>query len=128
MAICLITRDRRPPRGAQRGGLDAVVLLCRAHGLPEPERESPFHPSRKWRADYLWRDARVILEVDGGIYRGVKGGGTAIGGHSSIAGILRDMEKANAAQLCGYLYLRATPEHVRRGAVLDLLRQAFARG
>jgi hypothetical protein len=109
-------------------GLDAVVLLCRAHGFPLPETETRFHPSRRWRADYLWRDARVILEVDGGMYRGVKGGGTAIGGHSSVVGILRDMEKANAAQLCGYVFLRATPQQVTRGDVAALLRQAFERG
>jgi hypothetical protein len=113
-------------RGSVLGGtLDAIVLLCRAHRWPEPETEQRFHPTRKWRADYLWRDARVILEVDGGIYRGGKGGGTELGGHSSVGGILRDIDKANAAQLCGFLYLRTTPAHVRRGDVVGLLRQAL---
>ena len=126
MTVCLV--GPRKPKGAHVGGLDAVVLLCRAHGFPLPETEQRFHPSRRWRADYLWRDARVILEVDGGIYRGGKGGGMAIGGHSSIAGILRDMEKGNQAQLCGYVYLRATPAQVARGDVANLLRQVFERG
>ena len=128
---CLIPREPRRPKGAQLGGLDPVYLLCRAHNLPLPEAEQTFHPTRKWRADYLWRATRnagrgVILEVDGGVYRGGRGGGTAIGGHSSAAGILRDMAKANAAQLCGYVYLRVTPDQVRHGGdVVDLLRQAF---
>jgi hypothetical protein len=125
MTICRIAGDPRPPRGAQVGGLDRVVLLCRAHGLPLPETEQRFHPTRRWRADYLWRGARVILEIDGGIYRGGRGGGLAIGGHSSAAGIRRDMAKANQAQLCGFVFLRATPDDISSGVVLDLLARAF---
>jgi hypothetical protein len=123
--VCIGHAKTRTPKGAKIGGVDPVVLLCRAHGLPEPATETRFDPVRRWRADYLWRDARVILEVDGGIYRGGHDPGTATGGHSSIAGIVRDMDKANAAQLAGYLYLRTTPAHVARGDVVDLLRRAL---
>jgi hypothetical protein len=106
---------------------DTVLWLCRAYRLPLPETEARFDPVRKWRADYLWREAKVILEREGGIFRGGKGGGSAIGGHSSGVGILRDMEKSNAAQLAGYLYLRATPRQIQNAEILDTLRLALAR-
>jgi hypothetical protein len=105
--------------------VDCLVLLCRAHHLPEPECEVRFHPARRWRADYCWREHRVILEKEGGIFRGGKGGGSAIGGHSSGVGILRDMEKSNAAQVLGYRYFRATPREIQSGAVLALLREVL---
>lgn len=104
---------------------DSLVLLCRAHGLPEPETEVMFHPVRKWRADYLWRKALVILEKEGGLFRGGKGGGSKIGGHSSGVGILRDVEKSNEAQLLGYVYLRATPRQIARGEVLPMLKKVL---
>lgn len=102
--------------------LDPVKLLCQAHNLPLPDREVLFHPTRKWRADYYWPEHRVILEVDGGLYRGGANTSTALGGHSSVTGILRDMEKGNAAQLLGYVYLRATPRQVQTGDILPALR------
>jgi hypothetical protein len=105
--------------------LDLVGLLCREHGLPVPEREQRFDPVRKWRADYLWQRERVILEIDGGIYRGGAGGGTGRGGHSTASGIVRDMEKSNAAQLAGFRYLRATPRDVTSGAIVALLKRAL---
>jgi hypothetical protein len=102
-----------------------IPLLCQAHGLPQPEAEVKFHPTRKWRADWLWREAKVILEVEGGFFRGGKGGGSAIGGHSSGVGIQRDIDKANAAQLLGYRYFRCRPRDVQTGSVAELLKRAL---
>lgn len=105
---------------------DAFLLLCKAHGLPIPETEVVFAPPRKWRADYLFRDAKVIVEREGGIFRGGPGGGQAKGGHSSAAGILRDMEKSNAAQALGYRYFRFQPRELDGGSALGLLKQVLA--
>lgn len=105
--------------------LDLVVLTCRAHGLPLPEREATFIPGRQFRADYLWRARRVVLEIEGGITRGGKGGGTARGGHSTVEGILRDMEKSNLAQLNGFRYFRVTPRQVARGEIAAILIEAL---
>lgn len=102
-----------------------IPLLCQAHGLPAPEPEVRFHPTRKWRADYLWRAAKVILEIEGGFFRGGKGGGSKVGGHSSGVGIQRDIEKSNAAQLLGYRYFRCTPRDVETGAVVFVLKKAL---
>ena len=106
---------------------DTLFWLCRAYGLPYPETEARFDPVRMWRADYLWREPKVILEREGGLFRGGKGGGSALGGHSSGLGILRDIEKSNAAQLAGYLYLRATPRQIQQAEILGTLQRALAR-
>jgi very-short-patch-repair endonuclease len=107
---------------------DPFLLLLQAHGLPLPQTEYPFAPPRRWRADYCWPDLRLIVEKDGGLFRGGRRPGTAVGGHSSAAGILRDMEKSNAAQLLGYRYLRFAPRELDSGAALPMIRQALTGG
>jgi hypothetical protein len=101
---------------------DPFPRLCVASGLPEPETEYVFLPDRKFRADYAWPAQRLIVERNGGIFRGGKGGGTAKGGHSSGLGILRDMEKSNLAQLAGWTYLQFTPRELNAGVCLDTLK------
>ena len=34
--------------------LAVLTAWCRARGLPDPEDEYPFHPTRKWRWDYAF--------------------------------------------------------------------------
>ncbi len=116
---------REGPRMREQDPNDPVKLWCRASGLPEPETEGEYHQTRHWRADWIWRAEKVILEQEGGFFRSGAGGGTAISGHSSVTGILRDMEKSNAAQLLGYLYLRFTPEQIKDGSALLTVAEAL---
>jgi very-short-patch-repair endonuclease len=47
---------------------DAFVALCRAHNLPAPERQVWFtfgDGHDPFRADFVWRAERVVLEIDG---------------------------------------------------------------
>ena len=37
-----------------------------APDLPEPERELELIPNRKFRSDFVFREARVVIECDGG--------------------------------------------------------------
>lgn len=105
-----LLRDRR--RGP---AFDPFVLLCRAHQLPEPEVEvEGLVPGRKFRVDYLFRDAKVVLEQNGAIWKK--------GGHSSGTGLLRDYEKSNLLQLAGYRYLQFTPGQLTNGDCLPLLK------
>ena len=106
--------------------VDPFLLLCREHGVPAPATEVRFLPDRQFRADYAWPAARVIVEREGGIWRGGRRPGTAGIGHSAGAAILRDMEKANLAQLHGWLYLRFTPEQLTHGQVVSLLKVVLA--
>lgn len=94
--------------------LDRFLLLLADEGLPTPQTEYVFLPDRKFRADYAWPEAMLLVEKNGGIWRK--------GGHSSGVGILRDYEKANLAQLAGYVFLTFTPQQLESGAALPVLK------
>ena len=106
------------PRTGLPTTYDLVTLLCRTHNLPEPVLEFAFAPNRRFRADYCWPEAMVILEKQGGIWR-------PKGAHNTGTALLRDYEKSNLAQLLGYVYLQATPEQIRNGSVLEMLKEAL---
>lgn len=93
---------------------DPFLLLCRAHKLPAPQTEFRFLPDRKFRADYCWPEAMVIVEQHGGIWKK--------GAHSSGLGLLRDFEKSNLAQMAGYLYLTFTPQQLQLEATFQTLK------
>ena len=60
-------------------------------------REHAYVSGRKFRADFAWpAPHRLLLEVQGGVFSGKSG-------HSGIAGILRDCDRANArSRQCRY--------------------------
>lgn len=96
---------------------DTLAGQLRYAGLPEPVREWRFHPTRRWRFDLAWPDLLLAVEVQGGIYRG--------GGHTSVAGLKRDIEKANAATLLGWRVLMVHGDMVRDGSALSLIEAAI---
>lgn len=75
-------------------------FLVKALKLPKPEREYRFCPARRWRADFCWPKRKLIIECEGGIYRG--------GGHNSITGFEKDIEKYNWATIHGWKVIRYT--------------------
>lgn len=85
---------------------------CRDFGLPAPEFELEFHPTRKWRFDIAWPDKRVAVEVEGGVW--------SKGRHVRGSGFIKDMEKYNAAVALGWRILRYVPNEVCN---LDTLTQ-----
>ena len=97
-----------------------LALLKRAK-LPAPVREYPFAKElgRKWRADYCWPDHRLILEVDGGVWK--KGGGR----HTRGSGWMKDTEKLNTATVLGYRLLRCTPDQLATLSTVDLIRRCL---
>lgn len=99
--------------------------LAISYGLPEPQKEYIFHPVRKWRFDYCWPRHKIALEVEGGIFGHTKKNGvkSKTGAHSSITGILRDIEKYNAAAEHGWRILRVTPDDLLKTKTLELLKR-----
>lgn len=75
--------------------------LLAVHGLPSPESEYRFHPTRRWRLDYAWPDIKLGLEVDGGLW--------IRGKHGRGAGIVKDQDKGNALAMLGWRLLRVQP-------------------
>jgi hypothetical protein len=104
---------------------DPFVALCEAHGLPTPEREARFIEGRQFRADYLFRAARVIVEREGGIWSKDP---RAQAAHARPLKIIRDMEKANLAQFAGFKYFRYTPAQLDSGACLPELKILMGTG
>lgn len=90
--------------------------LCQSSGLPSPETEYRFHPTRKFRFDYAWPDAKVALEVEGGVWTG--------GRHTRAAGFLKDVEKYNRAAAMGWRVLRCTPATLLSRATIDAVKEA----
>lgn len=82
----------------------AVRLACRVTGLQVPEAEYRFHPVRRWRFDFCWPDAKIALEIQGGIWSG--------GRHSRGSGLVKEHEKLNAAAHAGYRIFYTTPQDV----------------
>lgn len=85
------------------------------HGLPRPEVEvEGLVPGRKFRVDYFFREARLVVERNGGIW--------TKGGHSSGTGLLRDYERNNLLQLAGFRVLIYTPAQLAKGDCLETLK------
>lgn len=90
---------------------DVFAQQVRAAGLPQPEREYRFHPTRRWKFDFAWPAALLAVEIDGGIW--------SHGRHVRGKGVTGDCEKYNAATAMGWRVLRATEPLLDDLSVLD---------
>jgi Protein of unknown function (DUF559) len=96
------------------------IAACVAAGLPTPIPEYLFAaPERRYRADFAFVDARVMVEIDGGVWR--KGGGA----HSHPLNIIRDMERTNEATVRGWRLLRFMPEKLTKSETMETIRRAI---
>ena len=86
-------------------------------GLPEPTPEFKFHPTRKWKVDFVWKDKMVALEVEGGIWN--------YGGHVRGSGFLRDSEKYNEMTRMGWHLYRLTPKQLETDRMMTNIPKRF---
>ena len=101
--------------------LETLLLLqIRDAGLPEPKTQYKFHGTRKWKADVCFPCERIICEVNGGTHQASRG-------HTSFAGLHRDYEKQNAAQLMGYRYFEFDHEMIEDGTAIRTICEALER-
>lgn len=103
---------------------------CTRYGLHPFERELRFAKldfKRQWRFDFAWPDFRLAVELHGLIViRGSAGEGIVRGGHGTVSGIIRDMDKANAAILLGWSVLTFSQSHVINStAAIDMTQRAL---
>ncbi len=96
---------------------ELFAFQVKATGLPEPEREAAVIPGRKFRFDFCFRKARLLIEINGGTF--------TRGGHSTGVGIRRDYEKANLAQLAGWRVLSFDGKAVKSGEAVEVVRRAL---
>lgn len=100
---------------AQEHGL--FFGLLKRDGLPLPETEFVFHPSRRWRMDFAWVSHRVFLECDGAIW--------TTGRHTRGKGWLADTEKLNTAAAMGWRHLRCSPQQLHDLALIATIRETL---
>ena len=85
----------------------AFLAACAVAGLPAPVWEWEFaRPERNWAFDYAWPEARIALEVQGGVF--------SFGRHTTGEGFARDMEKWNAAVALGWFVVFCIPGEKNR--------------
>jgi very-short-patch-repair endonuclease len=103
-----VKRQGSVPRPPSKGEA-AFALHCRAESL-YPQREFLFHPSRKWRFDFAFEEAKLAVEVEG------------FGRHQRMGGFIEDCTKYNEAAKLGWKVLRYPTAAVLRGdAINDVL-------
>lgn len=97
------------------------ATLWDAIGGPEMVREYRFDKSRRWRADFAWKEARLLIEIEGGVWNR--------GRHLTPRGFMNDAEKYLAATLQGWAVIRLvdamlTPDTIKQ--ILDYARNRIS--
>lgn len=95
---------------------DLLAFQLSAAGI-EFVQQHVYAPPRKFRADIAFPYARLLVEIQGGVY--------SRKAHGSITGVLADIERLNAATLAGWRLLRFTPQSVKSGEALQLIERAL---
>ena len=109
--------------GVRVSDLEALLLAhIRGVGLPEPVAQYKFHPKRRFRADFAWPDAMLLVECDGAVWKGTKGG------HTSGKGYTSGCEKQDEAAVLGYRLMRFTREQIESGYAVGAIERALTQG
>jgi len=78
-------------------------------------REFKFCETRKWRSDFAFVNAKLLVEAEGGIWNN--------GRHNRGNGYEADCEKYNVAGLLGFTVLRVTAKHIKSGQALQWIEE-----
>jgi very-short-patch-repair endonuclease len=90
-------------------------------GLPTPETQYRWAlPERQFRSDFAWPSARLLAEVQGGIWAADPGR------HNRGSGYEKDVERSNLAVLLGWRLLAFTERHIKDGTAVSTIRRALA--
>ena len=96
---------------------DTLYFQIKGVGLPLPEREAKWHPNRDYRADFFYREKKLIFEVDGGQWMSKSG-------HAG-AGYTKDRIRDCEAVLLGILTVRFVPEMIKSGVGIVYLERIW---
>ena len=108
---------KRQEAAALRDSLNArLALHLRAHKVPHT-REFTL-PGRQFRWDFAFPDARLLVEVHGGIWR-------AKGAHNTGGAITRDCEKAAFATGLGWRHFAVTGQQITSGEAFQWIKKAL---
>jgi hypothetical protein len=109
----------RVKKGIKSSKQDAVEFLtvCERAGLPRPELEFYFHPTRKWRFDLAFVREKIAVEIQGGAF--------IQGAHNSPMSFVKEQEKMNSAAVMGWRIIYRTPSNFLSNETADLIRRAM---
>ena len=94
-----------------------LYIQLKAAQLPEPEVQYRPCADRLWRTDFAWPEQRLIVEVEGGVWRQ--------GRHQRPLGFQQDIEKYNTLTVRGWRVLRFTREEIHDGSALRFIEAAL---
>jgi very-short-patch-repair endonuclease len=96
---------------------ELFIYQLKQSGLPRPDtREFKFHPTRRWRADFLYSEPiNLCVEIEGGEW--------VNGRHNR--NLAKDAEKYNEMELMGYRLLRFTGSMLKNGMAMEQMRRAL---
>ena len=77
-------------------------------------QEHRFHPVRRWRFDFAIPEAKVAIEVEGGVF--------SQGRHTRGIGYSADLVKYNCATEMGWRVLRYTTQQIDTNAINQIRR------
>jgi len=97
---------------------DVFTIICKTDYGLTVEKEYIFHPTRKWRFDYVIPEHKIAIEVEGGVW--------TRGRHTRPAGFLGDIEKYNNAALLGWRVFRVTPDELYCTKTFRLIEAAIS--
>ena len=109
-------RMHEPGSTATRSKLEELFLmLCRRRGLPQPEVNVPL---LDYIVDFLWRDARLVAEVDG------------LATHGTRDAFESDRDRDGRLAVAGYRVVRFTWRDITRrpAVVVDRVRRLLEAG
>ena len=91
-----------------------LEIHLRELGFDKVVPEFRFHPTRRWRFDYLIQ-SHIAIEIEGGIY--------ARGRHTRGAGYEKDLEKYREATILGFNVYRFSTGEVLNGKAKTFLQR-----
>ena len=93
------------------------ILAFHLHAANIPHIQQFRFCQRKWAADFAFPEARLLVEVEGGVW--------TQGRHVRGQGFINDCRKYNEAVLLGWRLLRFTPQMVDDGTALQTIERAL---
>ena len=104
---------------------DRFIDACNGLAIGPPVAEFRFWEGRKFAFDYAWPEHKIAMEVEGGLFGNGKNCRLCkrpqAMGHTSVTGILRDIEKYNHAAVLGWRIVRVTPDKLTALSTIELL-------
>lgn len=116
-----------PFEASVHGLIQQVQLVCSTgRTVYRWSTEFPFSPTRRFKFDVaIHEPLRIGLEYNGLFGKRDERGEQKNLGHQTISGLIRDWDKIRESQLCGWMVLPFSPDEVRSGEVMNVLKRAI---